>query len=174
MTKDKPQLTIEEVSQMARETAMRMGSHVPLLVVEGDLDRLLFPITEMAKTHEGRAQQLFIAGLMLARSGEVGVLHQLFFITEAWLSMVEDGKIPETPPSQDPKRKEVLTISHVNLLTGITHLAMLEMKRNEQGELQALEKLNETTSLSEVTTAESPLLSAFVTGFLGLSQEVDD
>ena len=153
---------------------MQQGSHVPMLMVEGDQKTVMMPIPEMADTHEGRAQQLFLAGMVLASSGEVGVLQQVFFITEGWLSVVEGRKLPDRPPSQDPQRIEVLTVSGVSLPTGETKITLLEMKRDRAGELETLEPLEGCLNAPEMTQAESPLLNAFVLGFLGLAQEVDD
>jgi hypothetical protein len=166
-------MTFDEVSRIAQEMTLQQGNHVPLLMVQGDQQALLFPMTEMADTHEGRAQQMFITGLMLASSGEVGVLQQVFFVTEGWLSVVENGKIPDTPPSQDPQRKEVLTISNLDMATGQTQMTLFEMKRDEQGSLQSLETPEWRTGIKN-SQAESPLLNAFVLGFFGTALEVDD
>jgi hypothetical protein len=173
MNKNKESLTIERVGRLAQEMTMREGSHVPLLIAEGDKDNVLFPIFELASSHEDRVQQMFITGLMLAKSSGIGVLEQVFFVTEAWLSKAENGKIPEVPPSQDPERVELLTISNFNVATKETKMACLEMKRDEHGELNELADWG-NLSFPETVNTESTLFAAFVQGFLGIVQEVDD
>lgn len=175
MTKpeNRPPLTLEEVVRMARESTLQHGGHLPLLMVEGDRKTAMLQIAEMAETHEGHAQQLFIAGLLLADSAKIGVLKQVFFITEGWLSVLEDGQRLDRPPSKDPNRLEVVTVSALDVTTGQTQLALLEMKRDDQGALRGLETYSGHTTGPE-TRAESPLLDAFVLGFLGLSQEAND
>jgi hypothetical protein len=170
---DHTPMTFEEVTRIAQEMTLQQGSHVPLLAIQGDQQALLLPMTELADTHEGRAQQMFITGLALASSGEVGVLQQVFFITEGWLSVVDTGEIPDTPPSQDPQRREVLTISNLDMETGKTQMKLLEMKRDDQGKLQALEQPDWRKDTGK-TEAESPLLNAFVLGFFGLALSSDD
>ena len=166
-------ITLEEISRVAREMTLQQGGHAPLLVAQGDRQALMFPMTGMAETHEGRARQMFITGMLLAGSGEVGVLQQVFFITEGWLSVVEGGRLPDTLPSQDPKRREVLTVSNLNLATGQTQMTIMEMKRDDQGVLQALETPDWNTPIRE-NRAESPLLDAFVLGFFSSLLEVDE
>ena len=170
---DNNPITLEEISRVAREMTLQQGGHAPLLVAQGDRQALMFPMTGMAETHEGRARQMFITGMLLAGSGEVGVLQQVFFITEGWLSVVEGGRLPDTLPSQDPQRKEVLTISNLDMATGQTRMTIMEMKRDDQGMLQALETPDWHTGFGE-TPAESPLLNAFVLGFFSSLLEVDE
>ena len=168
-----PQLTLKEIARVAQEMTLQRGGHVPLLMVQGDQQMLMLPMTELAETHEERAGQMFMIGLMLANSGEVGVLQQVFFITEGWLSVVENGKLPDTPPSQDPKRQEVLTIANLDMATGQTRMTLFAMKRDAQGALQSLETPEWRTGI-EKTQAESPLLNALVLGFFGMELAVDD
>ena len=55
------------------------------------------------------------AGYALAQSGEVGDLRQVFFISEGWMIVGEEGKPPVSPrPSEDPKRMEVLVVSNLS------------------------------------------------------------
>jgi len=55
-------------------------------------------IEPLATTHPERAQQMFFLGLALAQSGEVVFCKQVFFISEAWMSIAEPGKALEYRP----------------------------------------------------------------------------
>lgn len=56
---------------------------------------------------------------------------------------IDDGKIPDISSSQDPKHREVLTISNINLSTQKTQMTCLEMKRDEYGGLRELSALDD-------------------------------
>lgn len=87
------------------------------------------------------------------------------------MSLAEKGEELKQRPSQDPKRKEVLLVSQLEVETKQTHMNILEMKRDKKGELRSLETLPQ---LTEKTDVQSPLLNAFALGFLGLAQDTDD
>jgi hypothetical protein len=169
MTEKQPKLTFEEISEKAQKMTLEQGSHVPMLMVEGDKEVAVCQIAEVADTAEGRAGQMLMIGEMLAGSIDFGVLQQVLFVTEGWMSVVDNGQIPDIPPSQDPERLEVLTVSGLDMGTGKTQMQVFEMQRDDEGQLQSLEtpaRLPQT----ETTEADSPLLTAFVIGFLGLMQ----
>ena len=79
------------------------------------------------------------------------------------MSLAHDGHLPETPPSQDPQRKEVLVISSYEADTRQTRMALFEMVRDEKGILRQLLPFSDTEGRDE--QAESPLLEVFVYGF---------
>src|SRR4051794_8174664 len=87
--KQRPHLTLEQVTQMAQKVILEQGGHHPTLIVEGHNQSLILQIQPIAPTAEGRAQQLFRIGYMLGQTGEIGVLQQAFFISEAWVSLLE-------------------------------------------------------------------------------------
>lgn len=144
------------------------GYHVPTLIAEGDKQPIITAVEPFAKTHEGRAQQLFVLGFTLAQLGEIGVLQQVFLITEAWMSVAQDGELPDVAPSQDPQRKEILVVSRQQVRPPKTETVIFEMKRNEEGTLIAVESADYSFGHTP-EHAESPLLDAFVHGFLANS-----
>jgi hypothetical protein len=169
MSEKQPKITFQEIAEKAQQMTLEQGSHVPMLMVEGDKEVAVCHVAEIADTAEGRAGQMLMIGEMLAGSIDFGVLQQVLFVTEGWMSVVDDGKIPDTPPSQDPQRLEVLTVSGLDMGTGKTQMQVFEMQRNDDGKLQSLDtpaRLPQT----ETTEADSPLLTAFVIGFLGFMQ----
>ena len=157
-----PALSFEQVTQLAREILLQQGSHLPTLIVEGQNQMVVAHLPPLEDTHEGRAQQMFSAGYVLGESGAFQTLKQIFFVCEAWMSFVTDGKIPNLPPSEDPSRKEVLIISNLKVQEQTGKVAIFEMLRDEVGELREIKEFQEHLT---ATRADSPLLTAFVEGF---------
>jgi hypothetical protein len=154
--------TLDEVAYRAKELLLRDGQHTPLLLVEGRSGDISIPMTDLSPIYEQRMQQFLTAGYLLAKSGHIGELRQLFFISEAWYSTKGANKLPQLPPSQDPKRKEILMISQLVLHTAQANLLVFEMLRNKRGKLIGIRELH---SADDVTEINSPLLKAFVFGF---------
>lgn len=142
---------------------MRDGHHAPTLIVDGSTRPVIVQIDGLASTFEGRVRQMFVAGQALARDGGAGRLRSVYFVTEAWLSHAQDGKLPDVPPSQDPQRREVLIVDEVEVKPRRTRVAIYEMLRDEQGTLREIRELNLPDDSS--TSSDSPLLEAFLTGF---------
>ena len=157
------ELSLEEVICLAKEVTLRDGIHLPTVMAEVNAQTVVIQLVEFPDTHEGRAQQMFAAGFLLAQSGQMEQLQQVFFISEGWMSMAKEGKLPERPPSQDPNRKEILFISRLKIKSQETQLVVFEMLRDEEGRLTELEELQ--SAANEETQVESPLLVAFVAGF---------
>ncbi len=156
-------LTLEDIARLAKEVAMEHGGHVAMIVAEGSRRSVIGQLLQFSRTHEGRVRQMFAAGFTLGRSGEVGALRQVFFVSEAWMSAASEGKLPDVPPSQDPNRKEVLIITSLKLEGQQTGMVILEMVRDAEGQLTELRDFQRTEGGEE--RVESPLLSAFVQGF---------
>ncbi len=167
-----PKLTLKDVVRVAQDVALNQGGHTPMLVVEGRRNTMGYQVPEMVDSHEGRTQQFFMIGLMLASVAEIGVLQQVFFISEGWMSVVEEGKEIDRPPSEDPQRQEVLMIYGLSVATRKAQMQLFEMRRDEKGDLKSLEAPKGSLNVQE-TQVESPLLNAFALGFLGAGQEAD-
>jgi len=161
------ELSLQEVIRLAQEVILREGAHLPTVIAEGSEQTVITQIAHLAGTHEERAQQLFIAGFMLAQSRLVGRLEQVFFIAEGWMSEAEEGRPPEHPPSRDPRRKEILFISSLKLRSRESDLALFEMLRDGQGQLI---ELRAHQPPADHVTVESPLLTAFVAGFYAATE----
>lgn len=163
-----PPLSLEAVAQVASAVMMQDGYHRPTVIAEGDRERVVAQINPMAPTAEGRAQQLFALGAVLAEQGDLGVLYQVFFITEAWMSLARADEEPVVPPSEDPDRTEILLIARLIVHPPQQEVAVFEMQRDEQGQLRELQHFGHQEAADQLT-AESPLLVAFALGYLGRS-----
>jgi hypothetical protein len=170
----KPRLSLEEVAQFAKTVTLEDGYHRPTVIVEGALQVIATQLESIAPTHEGRAQQMFMLGAVLAERSELGVLQQVFFITEAWMSIATKDNPPRILPSQDPQRKEILAVSRMTFLPPQTEMVIYEMKRDSEGKLISLEDIDRKIASENEVQAESPLLEAFAIGFLGSALKSND
>lgn len=167
----KPALPFEQVIRVAREVIFRDGYHRPTVIVDGSLQSIATQIDQLAPTHEGRAQQMFLLGAILAEQIEFGVLQQAFLITEAWMSMSTPDKPVRLRPSQDPQRKEILVVSRLQVEPHQIDVIVFEMKRNSNGKLIRLDR---QVATENADFAESPLLRALAIGLLGSTSPRDD
>jgi hypothetical protein len=157
-------MCFEDIVRVAKEMVLRDGYHIPILIVDGSRQPAFLQITDMADTHEARARQMFAAGVRVARDGRMGRLRHVYFVTEAWLSVATDDQPPYLPPSQDPKRAEVLVVSGYARSTRKARMSLFEMIRDQAGELRELRDFKAAQGGEE--EVESPLLAAFVRGFI--------
>ena len=156
-------IEFDQVIRLAKETLLRDGYHAPTLIVDGSRWRAVIEFSELAPNHEGRASQMFSVGTLLARGGKMGRLRHVFFISEGWMSVPHEGKLPDVLPSQDPNRKEMLVITGYEERTRQTTMALFEMIRDPEGALRELRDF--VPAAGGETRAESPLLAAFAAGF---------
>ena len=161
--------TLEEVVRIAKEVALEHGGHVPTLIAEGNKRAFGGQIANLPETHEDRVRWMLSAGYALAQSGEVGDLRQVFFISEGWMVVGDEGAPLASRPSLDPKRKEVLVISNLSTREQESQLVIFEMVRDVEGQLAELRDI-QLPDENEEGHAETPLLDAFVDGFrMGVS-----
>jgi hypothetical protein len=153
----------EFLIQQAKEVTLRDGSHVPMLIVEGSRGLAIGQMEEMPDTHAERSDLMRSLGRAAAVSGKVGRLKQVFFISEGWMSMAENGKPPNLRPSQDPNRKEVLIVSGLELRAQQRYLRIFEMIRSPANDVVDLAEL--VPPHAKDGRIEVPLLEAFAQGF---------
>lgn len=156
-------LTMEVVSQEAREVLLREGQHLPTVIVEGIQKTIVMRLIGVPPTHDQRLAQMFSAGYQLGARVDLGGVRQIFHISEAWLSRVQPGEALELPPSQDPQRHEVLVISQLDVINRQVQLAAFEMLRDASGELNEVHvsDMGDTEGKPE----DVPLLVAFIAGY---------
>lgn len=160
--KKPPYSTRQEIQAQVRQLALREGRHVPLLIVEGSQTNVIAQLHHLPETHEGRAQILFQLGFALVQDGFPGIPVQVFFISEAWMSLVQD-ETHLASPSQDPNRIEVLVIAGLHLLEHWQSLVVLEMIRQDNQLVDLQERVDQVSTDGSVS---SPLLDAFILGYM--------
>lgn len=162
--RDQSYLTIEDIIRIAKETTLKRGGHMPTVIVEGSKKSGMVVLEKFPKTHKEKAYQMFSMGFVMANSGEVGDLKQVYFISEGWMSSADESNPIKIKPSLDPNRKEVLIISTISIEVHQSGIAIYEMIRNPNGDLIKLQELQLPINDSE-GNVESPLLDAFLNGF---------
>jgi hypothetical protein len=156
-------IRFEEVTQKAREIVRQDGSHVPVLIVEGSKNLIVGQLRDMPDTHGERLELMRFLGQLAAKSGKVGELQQVFFISEGWISMASEDKPPQNPPSGDPNRKEVLIVSGLEVQARRRMLKLFEMVRGPNQQVIDLPEISPPEGREG--EVEIPLLDAFAQGF---------
>ena len=156
-------ISLEEIISNAKEITLRDGNHVPLLIVEGSKNLVVGQIQDMLKTHGEKLELMRFLGQAAAKSGRVGKLQQVFLVSEGWMSVASEEKPAEMIPSQDPKRKEVLIISGIQMQEPEKQLRLFEMLRDSDERIIRLEEL--LPDAKKDGSVEIPLLDAFINGF---------
>lgn len=161
-----PQSEFELRVQLVKEAALELGGFPPTLIVEGNQKPIMTQFPEMPDTHEERARMMYFLGRSLAQDGRAGRLKEVWFISEAWMSMAKKGEGIQVPPSQDPNRIEVLSIMVTEVTEDrlINKGVLLEMIRDTRGRLANIQEV-EIFADRRGKELKSPLLMAFFEGF---------
>src|SRR6266700_2813126 len=109
--KEQGNITLEEIISDAKEIMLRDGNHVPILIVEGSKNSAAGQIPKLPETHKEKMKVMHRFGQVVANSGRIDQLKQVFMVTEGWMSIASPDEQVELRPSEDPNRKEVLVIS---------------------------------------------------------------
>jgi hypothetical protein len=147
----------DEILTIAKDSMFQLGGVPPTLFVLGAKHKTYMLLPE-GETLPERVHIMTQAGVQLAKSGEVGEVEQVIYVSEGWASP------PRTPflrPSQDPNRTEVLVISASDAKTNTQTLQMYACIRGAKQAVTDLKRL----PLPEDAKAESPLLPAFLVGY---------
>ena len=165
------QTNFEEKISLIKETTLERGGHAPTVIVEGSKSPVMIQFETVPDSHEERAQMMYSVGIALAQSDRAGEIEEIWFISEGWMSKARQGSEIKLPPSQDPKRVEVLSIVRAKTIMGEYRIKgmLFEMVRDEAGHLI---DLREVVSLRkdkerDIEDGEvvSPLLAVFIEGF---------
>ena len=157
-------ISFEEVVSNAKEVMFQEGRHVPVVIMDATNNILVSHIPHMPPTHGERVDLMQFLGQVAARSGKVDRLEQVFMISEGWMRETNDQSQLDLPPSQDPKRIEVLIISGIEIKKHKKRLKLFEIVRDADEKVIGLEELLPIVE-KQKETVEIPLLEAFVRGF---------
>ena len=156
-------ISFDEVASNAKEAVLENGGQAPVLIVEGSKNIIVIPIEKMPDTHGERLGIMRFVGQVAAKSGRIGNLQQVFFLSEGWMSAARNGETPELKPSQDPDRKEVLIVSALQVRGRKKQIKLFEMVRDQNKKVVELPELS--PSPEKESSVDVPLLDAFVQGF---------
>ena len=116
----------------------------------------VFPIIQL----EHREVMIYLTGKLFLRDKRIKKVKAVLLVSEGWMSVCEDGKISEIPPSQDPDRLEILNITGMTN-TGESAMLIFKMKDRNNKEKRTLEFMED---LSKITRIENRLLDKFWQG----------
>ena len=160
-------MDITEIVQHAKDDMLEDGEHKPTIFVEfeeKELNIILFADFPYKKTFE-KQKAFFALGRKLGTESPGKNISQIIFIIEAWASSYAKGEERKyVAPSQDPNRKEVLTVQVLDANHATRTLKqsvhIVDMIRDGSGKLVDLFHRKD-----EIQEVNSPLLTAFLAGF---------
>jgi hypothetical protein len=157
-------ISFEEVLSNAKEVMLKDGQHMPMVIMDTANTILVSHIPDMPATHGERVEFMHFLGQVAAKSGQVEQLDQVFMVSEGWMRETRDENQSKLPPSQDPKRIEVLIISGIQIKDRKKRLELLEVIRDANEKVIGLEEFLPYAETQE-EVVEIPLLETFVQGF---------
>ena len=160
-------MTIEAIAKEATLLLTQQGFHAPTILMDGVYEFGVIVLRGFPSDSDEKTQVMYQTGKRVFREHPIGILKQVFFVSEAWmgkrLSMDDSGKERYIRPSLDPDRIEVLTITCFNPSTGESTIKVLEVIRNSQEEIVELKKVEVGDG-----KGQDYLLPAFVAGYQNL------
>lgn len=154
---------LESILKISEKTIMESNNHIPQLFLVGSQGKIMAILAELPENSEAKHKLLFMAGYKMGvdpKANEaLGELQELFFVSEAWVSIIPKGQQSTVQPRNDPEKKEYLIVSIKNLKKNTDSLVMREIIRNKEGKVVKLE--NDKTS-GEV---KSFIIDQFIAGF---------
>jgi hypothetical protein len=130
---------------------------------DGKRKAVMVALAQMPETHEQRATLMAFIGNKISQEN----MRPIAIITlfEAWISVGTRDKIGGMNPSQDPNRKEVISICGQSI-DGRTSMESVEIKRDWQGNIVLGESLSSVSSSDPSNKSVNNLSNAFFQGFV--------
>jgi len=157
-------MTIEAIAKTATIVLTQQGFHAPTILLDGTHESGVMVLPDFPSESEERIQLMYQTGKRAVREHSVGILRQVFLVSEAWMGrqipIADFGKKQYVRPSLDPNRVEVLTITCFNPSTKESTIRLLEVIRNSKDEIVELKKVEIGDG-----KGQDYLLPAFVAGY---------
>ena len=147
----------DEILTTVKGFMYQFGQFEPMVFVFGTQGKWYMPLP-FGQTSDDRAEIMTRAGVQVAKSGEIGDMEQVIYVSEAWVS---PSRTPYIPPSQDLNRQEVLMFNSLDAKTNAQGLELYVCVRNRQQKITDLKVME----IPEKGSFESRLLPAFMAGF---------
>jgi hypothetical protein len=156
-------MDFDELTWITKAMTMKDGKLTPAIIVVGSKSPIVSQIPQMPETHGQRMELMRLMGRTIARSGRIGHLEQIFFVSDGWMSRATHLNPTEMRPSRDPDRKEVLIVSGLDIKGKKKHLKLFELVRNPSEQVIDLREVLPRPSMEgEIELAP---LEALVQGF---------
>lgn len=161
--KEKYYFELDTIIENAQKQVILEGKHQPKAFVEGNNGSIETDLPEMPETHEDKLVYMAALGQLMAESGRIGELLQVFVVSSGSLWETEDSVHLEFSETAHIDAKSVLIISGLQIEERRKNLIIFEILRgNENQVVGHLDLLLETNIGIPL---ETPLEDAFITGF---------
>src|SRR4051812_28839176 len=104
-------MTMTQIAALAKTVMLRDEQHATTLVVEGSRQGGIVTLRDFPDDPDEKHLAMQATGYNIGKRPDLGELIRVFLISEAWVSMATNGKLPNVRPSKDPNRREVLIVS---------------------------------------------------------------
>jgi len=147
---------VKEIADFAKKLFLHDGYHAPIVIAKGTKSVRVVLLEQFGSTADERVKDMFYAGAMLAKNGNIGDLELIVFVCEGWI-----GTNMNIRPSQDPNRIEALLINSLDARTREEKSLQFEIKRDPKGTVTDLKEL----IFPETVETKGRLLPAFQKGY---------
>ena len=160
---------IDDILKFSQAALSEIGMLLPTLFVYGAMQgRVMVPIANLSEEGtQQRGNDLARIGSEMAENKNVGRLTHVFLVNQGWIASVPGrNNLTGFVPSRDPKGKEALVISSLDVGSSKQGSYAYEIIRESNGKFSGLKPVQELEGLASY----SPLLPAFVNGYNALKK----
>jgi hypothetical protein len=138
-----------------------------VLTFEGLPNPIQRTFASLPATPDQRERMLFLKGRQFAEQYGTQRVQRVWFVCEAWMSVVRDKTTPFIAPSRDPKCLEAVLLVELDA-TPATFSQQCEVRvihRNRSGIIKALRPIPELSTAQGSISMAGVLLLSFLEGF---------
>lgn len=155
-------MDIQAIIAQAKAYILSQGYHPVTLYMEDAHQIYLYRFANFPGTTRERQHTLCSLGFAYRKEFADKPIQHLSLVAEAWVSTTTRGERPTyRRPSEDPDRKELLIILHLDATCRISDLYRMEMIRDESGSLADL------LTPETVRNVQDNILPCFLDGMQG-------
>jgi hypothetical protein len=153
----------------AEKRLRRHGDHPVTIVVtfEGLPNPVHRTFASLPATPQQREAVLFLKGKQFAEQYGTRRVQRVWFVCEAWMSLVQTNTFSSIAPSLDPKRQEVVLLVELDATSAALsqQCEVRAIQRTRSGAVKALLPIPELTAAQGSLSMAGVLLLSFLEGF---------
>jgi hypothetical protein len=154
---------LEAIIENAQKQVTLEGKHLPKAFIEGKNGSIETELPEFSELHEDKLAYMAALGQLMAESGRIGELLQVFVVSSGSLWETEDAIRLEISETTRIDAMPVLIISGVQLEERRKNLIIFEVLRGNGNQVVGFLDLLIETDIG--IPLETPLEDAFIAGF---------
>jgi len=154
---------LDTIIENAQKQVELEGKHQPKALVEGKSGSIETELPEFPESHEDKLAYMAALGQLMAASGRIGELLQIFVVSSGSIWEAEDSIRLELSETAHTDAKSVLIISGVQLEERRKNLIIFEVLRGNENQVVGFLDLLIETDIG--IPLETPLEDAFIAGF---------